>query len=349
MVKTEVVLRPMAPGDGDALVQLALSSPDTGQIQISAAYHVDPYRMAMTQQAETLGVVAALPASGQVVGSGFVSFGRRMYEGELRDIAWLHSLLVQPQYRRQGIATKLASWRVACAQERLGKQVIIGAAIQEGNIGSFSVANSWSKGSAGEIRGGVIKMRRRPPKELQRVHIRQVDVDDLEPVAARLNEFYKAYNFYTPHTAEELSQWLEHTPVDQPIRTYLVAENAAGELVAGMAVVEDHRMAEMQVQHLSLLLRLINKLVRLVPPDGRMKQLAVLKAWFAPGRLDALRFLWETIRWEWRDRGNTITFSYDPRSPFKGLFKTPPWIPQTNLTYAISEPTPENPRLICTG
>lgn len=349
MVKSAVVLRPMVPEDGEALVRLALSSPDTGQIQVSAAYHVDPYQMAMTQQGETVGVVATQPESGQVVGSGFVSFSRRTYEGELRDIAWLHSLLVHPDYRRQGIATKLASWRAACARERLGEDVIIGAAIQKGNIGSFSVANTWSTGSAGEIQGGVIAMRTRPPKKLQDVHIRHADTDDLDPVAARLNSFYKDYNFHARQAGDELRQWLEYTPVNQPIRTYLVAENAAGEIVAGMAVVEDHRMAEMQVQHLSLPLRLINKVVRLVPPDGRLKQLAVMKGWFVPGNLNALQFLWETIRWEWRDRGNTVTFSYDPRSPFKAIFKTPPWIPQTSFSYALSEPTPENPSLICAG
>jgi GNAT superfamily N-acetyltransferase len=349
MTKPEVVLRPMVPEDGEALVQLALSSPDTGQIQISAVYHVDPYQMAMAQQGETVGVVATLPVSGQVVGSGFVSCSRRTYEGELRDVAWLHNLLVHPDYRRQGIAKKLASWRIACARERLGNDVIIGAAIQKGNIGSFSVANSWSAGSAGEVRGGVIAMRARPPKKLDDMQIRRVNDDDLDPVAAGLNSFYKEYNFHARQTADELRRWLEYTPVNRPIRTYLVAENAAGELVAGMAVVEDHRMAEMQVQHLSLPLRLINKVVRLVPPDGRMKQLAVMKSWFGQGHLNTLQFIWETIRWEWRDKGNTVTFSYDPRSPLKEIFKTPPWIPQTSLTYAVSELTPESPRLICAG
>ena len=58
MVKSAVVLRPIVPDDGEALVQLALSSPDTGQIQVSAVYHVDPYQIALAENPETVGIVA---------------------------------------------------------------------------------------------------------------------------------------------------------------------------------------------------------------------------------------------------------------------------------------------------
>ena len=352
MVKSAVVLRPIVPDDGEALVQLALSSPDTGQIQVSAVYHVDPYQIALAENPETVGIVATLQESGKVVGSSFVSFSRRMYDGELRDIAWLHSLQVHPDFRRQGIATSLAAWRVDCARERMGEEVIIGASIQKGNVGSFAVANTWCRSEAGEIRAGVIGMRRRPPREIEGIRIRPAEKAEHEDIARNLNEFYGGYNFYTPQTADSLSEWLGNTPFTHPIRTYLVAEGKSGEPVAGMAVVEDHQLMEMQVQHLSTPLRLLNTLVRLVPADGRMRQLSALKAWFAPGELPALRYLWETIRWDWRDRGDTISFGLDPRSPLRDVFRTPPWIPTTSLTYVVSVPEPTSasePRMIYAG
>lgn len=352
MVKSAVVLRPIVPDDGEALVQLALSSPDTGQIQVSAVYHVDPYQIALAENPETVGIVAALQESGKVVGSSFVSFSRRMYDGELRDIAWLHSLQVHPDFRRQGIATSLAAWRVDCARERMGEEVIIGASIQKGNAGSFEVANTWYRSQAGEIRAGVVGMRKQPPREIEGIRIRPAEKGEHEDIARNLNEFYGGYNFYTPQTADSLSEWLGNTPFTHPIRTYLVAEGKSGEPVAGMAVVEDHQLMEMQVQHLSTPLRLLNTLVRLVPADGRMRQLSALKAWFAPGELPALRYLWETIRWEWRDRGGTISFGLDPRSPLQDVFRTPPWIPTTSLTYVVSVPEPASasePRKIYAG
>jgi hypothetical protein len=195
-------------------------------------------------------------------------------------------------------------------------------------------------------------MRRRPPGEIEGVRIRHAEKSELEGIARNLNEFYDGYNFYTPQTAGSLSEWLEHTPFTHPIRTYLVAEGKSGEPVAGIAVVEDHQLMEMQVQHLSIPLRLLNKLVRLVPADGRMRQLSALKAWSAPGELAALRYLWETIRWEWRARGGTISFGLDPRSPLQDVFRAPPWIPTTSLTYVVSVPQPTSasePRMIYAG
>src|SRR5690606_5337207 len=190
MVKSAVVLRPIVPDDGEALVQLALSSPDTGQIQVSAVYHVDPYQIALAENPETVGIVAALQESGKVVGSSFVSFSRRMYDGELRDIAWLHSLQVHPDFRRQGIATSLAAWRVDCARERMGEEVIIGASIQKGNAGSFEVANTWYRSQAGEIRAGVVGMRKQPPREIEGIRIRPAEKGEYEDIARNLNEFY---------------------------------------------------------------------------------------------------------------------------------------------------------------
>jgi hypothetical protein len=232
----------------------------------------------------------------------------------------------------------------------VGEDGVIIASIQRGNTGSFRVAQSWCRQLVGEVRNGALGMRRKPPQQLPGANVRQITPEDLPRVADELNELSSDWNFYVPHTGESLAKWLAETPFASPFRHYYVAEDNAGNLLAGMAIAEEYRIAEMQVEHLSMILQLLNKVVKLIPPDGAMRQLSTSKAWFAPGQLQAAKYLWETMRWQWRDRGNTLTFSYDPRGPLNDLYKTPPWIPQTSFTYAVSGPIPMSEgRMISAG
>ena len=350
MTNPAYVLRPMVPEDGAKLVELALSSPDTGQIQVAARYHLDAYQANVALHPDTAGVVAAVPGTGEIVASAFVSLHDYCYEGELRQCAWLHNLLVRPNYRRQGIATKLAEWRVDYARERIGDEGIVAAIIQKGNEGSFAVARTWCRQFQGEVRSGAVDMRRRPPKTLNGVVVRTAVPDDFEPIAYGLNRFYDEYNFFAPQTTDSLAEWLAKSPFGRPFRHYYVAVNQAGSILAGLAISEQYRISEMEVQHLPAAMRLLNRLVRFVPADGRLRQISAHKVWFAHGQLRAARYLWDSMRWQWRERGNTVTFRYDPRSPLKDVFRSPLWMPEGSFTFALSAPEPmSEDRLIAVG
>lgn len=345
-----VALRTMRPEDGKAIVELALASPDTGALQIAPRYHVDAYQAVVGLDPEALGVVAELPDSGEVVGSGFVSFERLCYEGALQECAWLHGLQVHPDYRRQGIASRLVEWRVQRARERIGEDGIIGASIQKGNEGSFAVARSWQRYVAGEVANGAVAMRQKPPRPIADIVIRRAKPSEYATIANGLNTFYADYNLYAPQTPDSLTEWLAQTPFDDLIRHYYVAVDGADTIVAGMGVVEEHRVMELEVQHLSWPLRLLNRIVKFVPADGRMRQLSALKAWFAPGQLEVAQYLWETLRWEWRERGGTVGFSFDARSPLKNVFKMPVWMPETTFVVVVDAPVaPAESRLNFAG
>lgn len=347
MAQAPVTLREVAPNDGGALADLFEASPDTGSIQVAPHYHVDAYTASMAVYRDAIGVVAEANSDAKLVGAGFISFGRCQFEGRLCDYAALKGLVVRPDYRRQGIALQIAAWRAARARERVGEEGVLVAAIQEKNEGSFAVARSWSQQFVGELRNGVAQMRTAPPDSKLGLTVRPATAGDMETITERLDAFYQDYNFYEPHAAEALAEWLQETPLDTPFRHYYVVSDRAGNLLAGLGLVEQHRLVEMRVDQMPATISLLNKLVKLVPADGKLRQLSASKIWFAPDQTEAARFLWETVRWEWRDRANTLTFVYDPRSPLKDVFSIPFWMPRPSLSLAVTGPVPiQEERLI---
>ena len=125
-----------------------------------------------------------------------------------------------------------------------------------------------------------------------------------------------------------------------------VAVDSAGRLLAGLAIREEGRIASLVVDRLPLPMRAANALLRVVPPDGRMRNLVVSQLWFVPGRIDAARYLWEMTRWQWRDAGTSLVAAYDPRSPVRQVVAAPPWVPMTSSTIALRSRRPMRPQTI---
>jgi len=170
------------------------------------------------------------------MGMGLVTFGECWYEGELRPCAYLGGLSVHPDYRRRGIASNLAAWRVALARERLGKDCVIFAGIQGGNVGSLRTAESWSNLRVdGHVEAGVVKMRGKPPKGVSGLRARPARPAEYEEIVQKQNAVYRDYNLYPPQTAEGLDRWLAQSVFDHHLHDYLVAVDRAGNILAGWA------------------------------------------------------------------------------------------------------------------
>ena len=84
-------------------------------------------------------------------------------------------------------------------------------------------------------------------------------------------------------------------------------------------------------------LRALNAVLRIVPPDGVTKELELTKIWFSPGRLRAARYLLEAVRFKWHNEANMLITWVDDRNPVFKILQPRPWTPKTSLALVILE------------
>ena len=326
----DIRLRPLRPSDGDALRQLFVESPDSGRFSVAAKYQIDPYLAVTSLNSQGTGVVAEVEkANGnQIVGLGLVQTGNCYLDGSLHPYGLLNSLIVHPDYRRQGVAVGLAQWRIDYVQHTLGKEAVIMAFIQKGNGGSLAVAQKWGGQMNGLYCNSLVNMRQKAPKRTAGWLVREATADEYDQIAQNLNTFYRNYNLYTPQTAQSLTNWLNETPFTRPFRHYYLLVDSQNKLLAGCAVAKQYQIVTMNVKRMPAPVHLLNQVVKMVPPDGVLRQMSVSKIWYAPEQLPAARYLWESVRWQLRANGSHLLCSYDPRGPVPAIIKPPFWLPK---------------------
>lgn len=334
-------LRRMEPADGPGIDQLGKETPDTGAIAFYSRYHHDAFETLMALNPNTVGVVAAAPG-GNLVGLGLVTFGECWFEGEDRPCAYFSSLSVHPDYRRRGIASRLGAWRLGEAQTRFeaaGREGVVFAAIQGGNVGSLRTAETWANQRLdGHTRAGVVGVRSKPPRPMPGIDVRPVALEELEDVAAAQNAFYAEFNLYPADTASSLERWRSQLFFGERLREYYLAADASGAIVAGLGVTAEGPLITGHVVRMPLPLRLANALLRIVPPDGTSRRIKVEKLWFAPGRIQAARHLWESTRWLLRDRGSMLMAFFDTTSVLRDAIVLPRLLPSSTGSVVLKGP-----------
>lgn len=340
-METTFSLRQLGPEDGTAYAVLLANSPDTGRVGVAVRFEIDPYRALMGLHGDTVGVVAETPGYDGFIGSGLIRFGHCQWEGKVRPSAVLNTLVVHPNFRRRGVASQLAKWRKDYTRQRLGQDGVIWAVIQRNNTGSELTAKKWASQFL-ENRLAIIpvKMRSTPPAPSRQFVVRPIQPDDFATVAEQLNRYYRNYNLYSPETGASLAAWLNETPFDTALRHYWVVTDRAGNLLAGLALAENYRLRTSVVTRMPAPLRLMNRFLRVVPSDGVLRELAVSRVWHVPGQLKAARYLFETVRWEWRDRGTSLMLYADVRSPLMEVYGVRPWTMKTIASIALRGPAP---------
>jgi hypothetical protein len=86
-------------------------------------------------------------------------------------------------------------------------------------------------------------------------------------------------------------------------------------------------------------LEIMNKFLNVLPADRIIRELNLSRIWFAPGQLKAAQYLFETVRWEWRDKGTSLVVFSDTHSPAIQIYGIRPWTIKSMGGVALRCPT----------
>lgn len=342
----QVTYRLMTPTDGDAIRELCKASPDSGRFSYYPDFHANPCGGLSSQYPDHAGVVAEIAGHQGLIGVGDSIFGRCRFNGLVRDFAFLKAYHVHNEFRRYKVGTGIDRFLVENAHRRKGKDLLMLGAVQTNNIAQLTMiyrSSGWTPRVS--FRSAVYPPLRKSPSAPAGITAEDAEKKDLEQIAAGLNGFYADYNLYEPQSADSLQAWLSNPLLGTPFCHYLVARDRTGSIIAGMGLVEEYRVRTFVTIDVPFSTKVLNLALRFIPKSGVIRQMVCNRMWFAPGRADALAFLFSMARWQWREKVDAFICSMDPRGPLAAVLGLSRWRPQ--ITYYTMTVEEMDDRLIC--
>jgi len=333
----DVVVRPLQAGELAELRRVRALSSDGGKVAFRPRHHGDDTALLSLRSGESHDYVAVV--GGELVGAGSVSFSRVADRDRVIGLAWLSGLVVTPAWRGRGIARRLTMARLDAVSDRDGPHVVA-AAVQAGNGASMANAMRWADRILGTVQVTPVRAPHRAPGAASGVSIRPVATADLAAVAAGIRMAAKELSLAPVVDADDLARWLDvRVGVGgEALRSYTVAVDATGTVVAGLGLEHEYKLISMEVTRMPALLAAANVVVRVVPRNKLMRNINVRFAWFRPGHQAAAQLLWRQVRWEVRDYATSVVRLVDPTGPLARALPAARWLPSTTLQIVIRDP-----------
>jgi predicted N-acetyltransferase YhbS len=339
----DFTLRPMEPSDGPAIDALMRHQAQTTSVGMTTHYRHDLYAALVAQHPSLSGVVAESPGIDGLVGMATAYFDDVSIDGQVFPCAHLENLKVHTEVRRHGLGSRLASWRIDEAQRRFGGECVVTAGVEATNRASLATAQRWSTHMLGPVRL-VIARTSSKPSPRRGVEVRPMTDGDVDTVLARLDTFYAGYDLVPRHTPSGFAGTLAPTGLGEPIRAYRVAVAGDGKMIAGACVTERFKLMADHLDSIPLPLAILGRLTGLIPSDRMIRSIEISLAWHSPGHVDALRTLWDAIRFEWHGRANTVVGLADPRGTLIDAFHVGrSFAPRVELMAPVLSPVPLDP------
>jgi hypothetical protein len=117
------------------------------------------------------------------------------------------------------------------------------------------------------------------------------------------------YAFYMPQTDAALAEWLSAKHLDGielPLAKYYVIAGEGGTIQAGLGIFNTTLLYDVQVTRIPSPVRLLNKILKVIPQDGFLRLLQVRRIWYNPGQLFLARELWREVRTIESARGSSL-------------------------------------------
>lgn len=339
MVNQKFALRAIQPSDSPAVAKLITEF----EGDMTTRFQVDPYGAIICgTEYQTLGVGVEHPDHEGFVGMGTVRFGRTQFNGEVLPFAFLDGLKVHEDFRGLGLGYEIARWRIQQAREALGDQCVIATGMLYDNYASHAVASKWCREFAeSAINIFIMPTRTKQPKLPSGITVREIAVNEYEEFATRQNAFYKNHNLYAPADVNSIARAVDVSVEGKKPYRFFAAIDKNGNLLAGAQTWARGIMKADTINTPPPPLRILNSALHFLPSDFIIRDISVNGIWHEPGQLKVARLLWETIRWECKDLGTTITAGFDPRDPARNVPAIRPWHqPRPQITVAIHGPSP---------
>jgi GNAT superfamily N-acetyltransferase len=330
----ETNYRLVSPQDSPDLEELIAATSDAGRIGFTDQYQANLLSVHQALADDLHGAVAV--RAGRVVGMVFADVHPVQICGDIRTGAYLSHLRVHPDHQRQGVARLLSEWGLEYLAESYGREIVLYSAIMQGNI-SLKLAERFDFQATEPIRGGVLPVRKQPPRFQPGLEVRMARQDDLPGIAEGMNRFYREHNLWSPVSAASLGTFLQREASGVRLNQFYVAARGA-EILAGLSLSDRTKLVRMRILRASWPVRLLGGWLGVLPPSGVLRALTARRLWFKPGELHAGRYLWQTLRFRMRDRADGLGIAFDPRDYLKDMFQIPPWLPMFPARYLVRAP-----------
>jgi len=335
--------RLVTPKDSQALEELITLTADGGGVGFTDEYQADLLAVHETLAEEFHAAVAV--QDGEILGAVFGEVRWVQYAGQRVPGVYISHLRIHPDHRQQGIARGLSDWALEYITDLLRADTVLYGAIMDGNI-SVKLADQFGFRTTRAIQGGIVPMRKSPPASRPGIEVRPAERSELPEIAEGMNTFYKEHDLWSPVSRDILEELLGRE-VDEikPNQLYVAVRD--GKVVAGLSLSDRTKLVRMRLTRAPWYVQSLGGWLGLIPPSGILDALTIRRVWFQEGELEAGRYLWQSLRYELRERGNCLGIAYDPRDRLANLFQVPFWLPTFKARYLVrASSPPEAGRLI---
>lgn len=333
------------PEDSPALQAIIEATPDAGLIGFANDYRADLLAVSQALAHDLQGAVAE--RDGAIVGMILGDFVQVQWAGELRRAVYISHLRVHPDFQRQGVGRGLADWAFDYVRERLGPNALLYSAVMQGNA-SLILAQQYQFQVTDAIQGGIVPMCGSAPKPQTGLKVRLATQADLPAIAQGVNDFYRDHDLWSPVDPATLADFSAREVAGvRPNQLYVVSRGA--QILGGLSLSDRTELVRIRIARAPAYVRLLGAVLGVLPRSGILRALTARRVWFAPGELEAGRYLWRQLRYQLRQRGNCLGIAYDPGDRLAELFQIPFWLPMFKACYAVrvTEPLVAKRRVYC--